>query len=79
MLTGRFGIVQEAKSEFDWIKNSKLHRDEKLKELMELRNYLKETFLLHRENEDDNHTFREKLTILVNDIDKFWWKVFTKG
>lgn len=76
---GRFRIINEAKKEFEWIKNAKLNESEKLNELVDLRNYLKETFLLMEKVKEDYPNFYKDLTILVSEIDKYWWKMFTGG
>jgi len=78
LVVGRFRIVNESKEEFEWIKNSSsLSKEEKLNELVDLRNYLKETYLLKKLAGND--TFKENVSNIINEIDKYWWHLFTKG
>lgn len=76
---GRFRMLNEARKEFDWIKKAKLTKSEKLNELVDLRNYLKETYQFTEAKRKKFASLQEDITILINEIDKYWWELFTKG
>jgi len=69
---GRFRIYHEAAEEFEWIKNTYMTKDNRLNELVDLRNYLKE-------NVRRGHAAYDKVTTLINEIDCYWWDLFTQG
>lgn len=72
-------VVRECKEEFNWIKNAQINNSDKLNELVDLRNYLKETYQLTEAKRKKYASLQEDITILINEIDKYWWELFTKG
>jgi len=70
-----FKILQEFHYEFVWIKIHSMKRQHKLKELVDLRNFLKEYQLFSEEVKIDD-IFYEKISSLVNEIDNYWWIIF---
>lgn len=70
-------IITEASSEFEWIKSSLLEKDEKLNELVDLRNYLTESYVMKKRYED-HYMFLQKVSNLITEIDQYWWKLFTE-
>lgn len=79
MIKGKFAVVQEANEYFTWIKGNHLDGNEKLNELVQLRNFLKETFVLKNKDKEENRDFIAKIDLLISEIDRYWWKLFTKG
>lgn len=71
-------IISEVKKEFNSIKQSDLSVNEKLNELVNLRNYLKETYIFGR-NYQEYGIFLKQIERLINEIDSYWWMIFTKG
>ena len=70
-------VITEARNEFHWIKNSTLEKDEKLNELVDLRNYLTESYVMKKRYED-HYMFLQKVSNLITEIDQYWWKLFTE-
>lgn len=75
LIHGKYRIIKEAKNEFQWIKYSKMSNDEKLAELVNLRNYLYKLYLL--DPLDECERFVESVREIVVEIDKYWWLLFT--
>lgn len=67
-----FCIYHEATEEFEWIKNTYMTKDKRLNELVDLRNHLKI-------NVKNKHLDYDKVTRLINEIDRYWWNLFTYG
>ena len=72
-------VIRECREEFNWIKNAQFNNAEKLNELVDLRNYLKETYQLSEAKREKYASLQEDITILISEIDKHWWDLFTKG
>lgn len=77
MITSKSRIINEAKDEFEQIKFLNLTEEEKLNELVKLRNFLKETYILSGYY-DDFKSLLNEIESLINDIDTYWWDLFTK-
>lgn len=69
---GRFRIYHEAVKVFDWITKTYMSKDKRLNELVDLRNYLKV-------NVTKKHAAYDNVTTLINEIDRYWWDLFTQG
>jgi len=78
LIISKHQIIKEAKDEFEQIMESNLTEDEKLNELVKLRNYLKETYILSGFY-DEYQSLVNDLESLISDIDSCWWDIFTKG
>lgn len=79
LLIGRFRILNEARKEFSWIKQATLKDVERLNELQDLRDYLRETYQLSDFKKQKYSMIQQELTGLINEIDRYWWNLFTKG
>jgi len=77
VLVSKNKIITEASSEFEWIKSSSLEKDEKLNELVDLRNFLTETYLMNKRYKQ-HYKLLQEVSNLVSEIDKYWWKLFTE-
>lgn len=78
MIAGKTRIVYESKKEFESILKADLSEKDKLNELVKLRNYLKETYIMSGKYEEFPRPLKE-IENLIAEIDAHWWKVFTKG
>src|SRR5690554_3731018 len=58
-------VVRECKEEFNWIKNAQINNRDKLNELVDLRNYLKETYQLTEAKRKKYASLQEDITILI--------------
>lgn len=76
MIFGKNRIISEAKKDFEAIVTSNLPEPDKLDELVTLRNYLKETYILSGKYEEFQRSLRE-IKKLINKIDLHWWSIFT--
>lgn len=76
MIFGKSRIISEAKKDFEAIVISNLPEQDKLDELVILRNYLKETYILSGKYEEFQSALRE-IDKLINEIDSYWWNLFT--
>lgn len=77
MIFSKTQIVNDAAEEFKAIINSNLTENEMLEELVNLRNYLKETYILSGKY-DESPSLLNRIESLINEIDEFWWELFTK-
>lgn len=76
MIFGKSRIISEAKKDFEAIITSDLSDQDKLNELVILRNYLKETYILSGKYEEFQRSLRE-IKKIINIIDSHWWNLFT--
>jgi len=78
LIAGKTRILFESKKEFDSILKAESSEEDQLNELVKLRNYLKETYIMSGKYEEFPRQIKE-IEKLIAEIDAHWWKVFTKG
>lgn len=79
MIKLELNIVNNAKRKFYKLKKSNLSNEQLLDELQDLRDSLRGKYQMTVKRINKYHSIQIELNQLINQIDKYWWNLFTKG
>lgn len=72
-------VVTNGRNQFNRIKAVNISRKQRLDDLQDLRDMLRYDYQLSKQKQVIYSDIQDKLNNLIDEIDKYWWNLFTKG